>query len=176
MLLLRPQVQTLRFNKNWSLTNLGGPFDLGEINEAQKCGLWPKNYLAVYIGVMIFVLCDFLEQEHELMRARLSQQKWASFLSPQLTRWLSRNRCWSREPKHFLQHLLFIKVIVLFSNLQSPTSSPQSEHSSLSAALETHSSQAKPSSLLLTGKSSARNALPHSLSQSLLIPYDSTSV
>lgn len=163
--LLRPQVQTLRSNKNWSLTNLGGPSDLGEINQAQKCALWPKNYLAVYIGIMIFiVLWDFLEQEHELLRERGWVNKSGLPFSPhsslQPTRWLSRNRCWSSEPKHFLQHLFFIKVTIPLSNLQPPTSAPQSKHSSLSAALETHSRQAKPYSLLLTGKSSAGNALP----------------
>lgn len=164
-LLLRPQVQTLGSNKNWSLTNLGGPFDLGEINQAQKCGLWPKNYLAVYIGIMIFiVLWDFLEQEHELMRELGWVNKSGLPFSPhnslQPTRWLSRNRCWSREPKHFLQHLFFIKVTIPFSNLQPPTSPPQSKHSSLSAALETHTSQAEPYSLLATGKSFAGNAHP----------------
>lgn len=37
MLLLSPQVQTLRSNENWTLTNPGGPLGLREINQAQIC-------------------------------------------------------------------------------------------------------------------------------------------
>lgn len=80
-----------------------------------------------------------------------------SFLSPTTpTEWLLKNRYWLNEPKHFLQHFLFITVTRSFSNSQPLISLPQINHTSWSTIFETHSSQTRP--LLVPGKPYGRNA------------------
>lgn len=68
----------------------------------------------------------------ELCWVSKSGHSFSLSISLESTGWLSRNRCWSHEPEHFLQNLLFIKMITSFFHPQPPASRPQSNQSSWS--------------------------------------------